>query len=64
MKAGQTLSATQRDAMYHQAQQILAAQAVEIPLFNLQNVIPHTSNVHNLYIYPTFDMYFVQMYMT
>ncbi len=62
--AGQTLSATQRDAMYHQAQQILADQAVEIPLFNLQNVIPHTTNLHDLYIYPTFDMYFVQMYMT
>ena len=62
--AGKTLSASQRDALYHNAQSILASQAVEIPLFNLQNVVPHTTNVHDLYIYPTFDMYFAQMYMT
>lgn len=63
VQAGQTLSASTRDAMYVQAQQILAAQAVEVPLFNLQNVIPMTTNVHNLYIYPTFDIFFSQVSM-
>ena len=61
--AGQTLNPSTRDALYVNAQQILAAQAVEVPLFNLQNVIPMTSNVHNLYVYPTFDIFFSQVNM-
>ena len=64
LTAGETLNATQRDSMYAQVQNMLGQAAVEIPLFNLQNVIPHTTNVHDLYVYPTFDMYFDQAYMT
>ena len=64
LQAGETYNVAQRDAWYGQVQDIIASQAVEIPLFNLQNVIPHTTNVHDLYIYPTFDMYFAQAYMT
>ena len=62
-KAGETLNATQRDSMYVEAQNIIAANAVEVPLFNLENVIPMTSNVHNLYVYPTFDIFFSQVSM-
>ncbi len=58
--AGQTLNAAQRDALYVNAQNIIAAQAVEVPLFNEQNVIPMTSNVHGLLIYPKFDIFFNQ----
>ncbi len=63
-KAGETLNATQRDSMYVEAQNIIAANAVEIPLFNMENVISMTSNVHNLYIYPTFDIFFDQVSMS
>jgi len=45
-------------------QNILASRAVEVPLFNLENVLPMTTNVHNLYIYPTFDIYFGQASMS
>ncbi len=62
-KAGETLNAAQRDSMYVEAQNIIAANAVEVPLFNLENVIPMTSNVHNLYVYPTFDIFFSQVSM-
>ena len=62
--AGKLYNQSQRDALYIQAQKILAAQAVEVPLFNLENVIPMTSNVHNLLIYPTFDIFFDQVTMT
>jgi len=62
--AGKLYNQTQRDALYIQVQKILAAQAVEVPLFNLENVIPMTSNVHNLLIYPTFDIFFDQVTMT
>ena len=55
---------SQRDALYINAQNIIANQSVEVPLFNLENVIPMTSNVHNLYIYPTFDIYFANVTMT
>ncbi len=59
--AGKLYDKGQRDALYVNAQEILASQAVEVPLFNLENVIPVTSNVHNLYIYPTFDIFFDQV---
>ncbi len=58
--AGQEYNTTQRDANYTQVQLILAQQAVEVPLFNLQNVIPMTTNVHGLLVYPTFDIYVSQ----
>lgn len=61
LEAGKLYNTSQRDALYVNAQQILASQAVEIPLFNLENVIPVTSNVQNLYIYPTFDIFFDQV---
>lgn len=64
INAGQLYNKTQRDAMYIQAQNILASKAVEVPLFNLQNVIPMTTNVHNLLVYPTFDIYVSQASMT
>lgn len=60
VNGGQQYNKTIRDANYTQAQQILAAQAVEVPLFNLQNVIPMTTNVHGLLVYPTFDIYVSQ----
>lgn len=63
IQAGKLYNQTQRDALYHQVQAILAQQAVEVPLFNLENVLPMTTNVHNLYIYPTFDIYFGQVTM-
>lgn len=62
--AGKLYNETQRDALYRNAQEILASQAVEVPLFNLENVIPMTSNVHNFLIYPTFDIFFDQVTMT
>jgi len=64
VEAGKLYNQTQRDALYEQVQEILAQQAVEVPLFNLENVIPVTSNVHNLYIYPTFDIFVYQASMT
>jgi ABC-type transport system substrate-binding protein len=64
VEAGKLYNETQRDALYHQVQNILASQAVEVPLFNLENVLPMTTNVHNLYIYPTFDIYFGQASMS
>ena len=64
ISAGKMYNQSQRDALYIQAQKILAAQAMEVPLFNLENVIPMTSNVHNLLIYPTFDIFFDQVTMT
>ncbi len=64
VKAGTLYNETQRDTLYHQVQNILASQAVEVPLFNLENVLPMTTNVHNLYIYPTFDIYFGQASMS
>ena len=60
VNGGQQYNTTLRDGNYTQAQQILAAQAVEVPLFNLQNVIPMTTNVHGLLVYPTFDIYVAQ----
>ncbi len=63
-QAGTLYNQSQRDAMYQQVQNILAQQAVEVPLFNLQNVIPMTNNVHNLYVYPTFDIFVDQITMT
>ncbi len=60
VNGGQQYVKSVRDANYTQAQQILAAQAVEVPLFNLQNVIPMTTNVHGLLVYPTFDIYVSQ----
>ncbi len=62
--AGKELNITQRDALYTQVQNILASQAVEVPLFNLENVIPMTDNIHNLYIYPTFDIFIDQASMS
>lgn len=58
--AGQTLNKSVRDPLYVNAQNIIAQQAVEVPLFNEQNVIPMTSNVQGLLIYPTFDIFFNQ----
>ena len=63
VQAGTLYNQAQRDALYKDVQSILASQAVEVPLFNLENVIPTTSNVHNLYIYPTFDIYIDQVTM-
>ncbi len=60
VNAGKQYNATLRDANYTQAQLILAQQAVEVPLFNLQNVIPMTTNVHGLLVYPTFDIFVAQ----
>ncbi len=60
VNGGQQYNKAIRDANYTQAQQIIAAQAVEVPLFNLQNVIPMTTNVHGLLVYPTFDIYVSQ----
>ena len=57
INAAQTINATMRDSMYKEAQNILASQAVEIPLFNLENVLPVTSNVHGIVAYPTFDIF-------
>lgn len=59
--AGTLYNQSQRDTLYQNAQRIMASQAVEVPLFNLENVIPVTSNVNNLYIYPTFDIFFDQV---
>lgn len=64
VQAGKLYNMTQRDALYKQVQNILAAQAVEVPLYNLQNVIPMTSNVQGLLIYPTFDIFFNQTSLT
>ena len=64
INASKELNITQRDALYHQVQNILASQAVEVPLFNLENVIPMTDNIHNLYIYPTFDIFIDQASMS
>ncbi|MEM3675491.1 MAG: ABC transporter substrate-binding protein [Thermoplasmataceae archaeon] len=64
VEAGTLYNESQRDALYKQVQNILAEQAVEVPLFNLENVIPVTSNVNDLYIYPTFDIYVSQVQMT
>ncbi|MDS0256890.1 ABC transporter substrate-binding protein [Thermoplasmatales archaeon AK] len=64
VNAGKLYNISQRDALYEQVQKILAQQAVEVPLFNLENVIPVTSNVHDLYVYPTFDIYVWQITMS
>ncbi len=63
IQAGKDYNQTQRDKLYQQVQDILAQQAVEVPLFNLENVIPMTTNVHDLYIYPTFDIFVYQVKM-
>jgi ABC-type transport system substrate-binding protein len=63
VQAGTLYNQTQRDTLYKDVQTTLAKQAVEVPLFNLENVIPTTSNVHDLYIYPTFDIYIDQVTM-
>ena len=63
-EAGSLINQTQRDAIYENVQNILAQQAVEVPLFNEANVLPMTSNVHNLYAYPTYDIFISQVYLT
>lgn len=64
VKAGTLYNQSQRDALYIEAQKIIADQAGEVPLFNMQNVIPMTTNVHDLYIYPTFDIFVSQIRMS
>ncbi len=61
LNAATIINQTQRDALYHNAQDILAQQAVEIPLFNEKNVVPVTSNVHGVIAYPTFDVFVANM---
>lgn len=62
--AAQTVNATQRNSMYEQAQKILSEQAVEIPLFNLENVLPVTTNVHGIVAYPTFDIFLANIQLS
>ena len=62
--AGSTFNSTLSGQLYTQVQKTLADQAVEVPLFNLENVIPTTNNIKDLYIYPTFDIFIAQAQMT
>lgn len=64
VNASTTYNKKLRDQNYTQIQNILASQAVEIPLFNQENVIPVTTNVHGPVAYPTFDFFFYNDTMT
>jgi len=59
--ASNTANLTKSKLLFQQAQDIMAQQAVEVPLFNLENVIPVLSSVNGPVTFPTFDIFADQL---
>ena len=59
--ASTTANLTLSKMLFKQAQDIMAQQAVEVPLFNLENVIPVLKTVNGPVAFPTFDIFADQL---